>query len=90
MSQVVVVDDNLKDKRLSSKKEEKAIDRDSQFRKWQMSDITGPSLVLKLIGLATMPIVFFWSILGLLSGLALAIAMAIFNGISRLIPKKRG
>ncbi len=89
MSQVVIVDDNLKSKRLQSKKQEAAIDKHSFFKKWQKSDISKPSLVLKLIGIAVAPIVLFWTLIGVLMSAAITLCVFVFKMLSNLIPRSK-
>ncbi len=70
MSQVIVIDDELKQKRDKSAEQEHRIDIEGQFAHWKRSDITGKDLVATAIGFAVLPIVALWAFLtGLIAGM---------------------
>lgn len=84
MSQVIVTDDKLKPKRERTRQQEKQIDRDGQFARWRRNDITGPDPVLKLVGLAVMPVVALWGILLGAMTLMLTLIRGLFRGLGKL------
>jgi hypothetical protein len=81
MSQVVVTDDKLKSRRDQSAKKELQIDREGQFSKWRMSDITKFDPIAAAIGIALLPVFFSWYLIGLL----VKVAVYVGAGFSRLI-----
>lgn len=81
MSQVIVTDDKLKSRREQSARKELQIDREGQFSKWKMSDITKFDPVAAGIGLALLPIFLSWYLIGLVVKMAIYVGA----GISRLI-----
>jgi hypothetical protein len=81
MSQVVVTDDKLKSRRDQSAKKELQIDREGQFAKWRMSDITKFDPIAAAIGIALLPVFFSWYLIGLL----VKVAVYAGAGFSRLI-----
>lgn len=85
MSQVVVTDDNLKQRRLRSGDQERQIDRESQFKKWLKSDITGFDPVAALVGLAVLPVVAVWYALASLVKLSVYVAIGFSRVLGSLI-----
>lgn len=81
MSQVVVTDDKLKSRRDQSAKKELQIDREGQFAKWRMSDITKFDPIAAAIGIALLPVFFSWYLIGLL----VKVAVYAGAGFSRLV-----
>jgi hypothetical protein len=81
MSQVVVTDDSLKQRRLRSGEQERQIDREGQFKKWLKSDITGFDPIAALVGLAVLPVVAVWYLIGFLMKFSIYIGI----GFSRLL-----
>lgn len=81
MSQVIVTDDKLKSRREQSARKELQIDREGQFSKWKMSDITKFDPVAAGVGLALLPIFLSWYLIGLVVKMAIYVGA----GISRLI-----
>ena len=74
MSQVIVTEDSLADKRRASAEQEQKIDVSSRFKQWRRSDITGRDLFATAVGLAVLPPLAFWFFLG---SLATAIMYAV-------------
>jgi hypothetical protein len=81
MSQVIVTEDKLKARRAQSARKEMQIDREGQFSKWQLSDITKFDPVAAGIGLALLPVFVSWYLIGLVIKLAVYVGI----GISRVI-----
>lgn len=79
MSQVIVTNDALAEKRKRSAEQEKKIDVNGRFSKWQMSDISGKDPFATVVGIASLFILGFWFFLG---GIATAIAY-VFRGVMR-------
>lgn len=73
MSQVIVTNDTLKQKREKSAEQEHRIDREGQFQHWKRSDITGKDLPKIAIGFAVLPIAALWAFLTGLIALMLTI-----------------
>ena len=78
---MIVTDDKLKSKREQSARRELQIDREGQFAKWKLSDITKFDPIAAAIGLALLPIFFSWYLIGLI----VKVAVYVGAGISRLI-----
>ena len=89
MSQVIVTQDKLLDKRQRSREQEKHIETNEQFAKWRRSDVTGPDLFRKTVGMAVMPILGLWAIVGGIMAAALGLLRWIFKSLGRLIGGKR-
>lgn len=81
MSQVVVTDDKLKSRRDQSAKKELQIDREGQFAKWRMSDITKFDPIAAAIGIALLPVFFSWYLIGLV----IKVAVYVGAGFSKLV-----
>lgn len=81
MSQVIVTDDKLKSRRAQSARKEMQIDREGQFAKWKLSDITKFDPIAAGIGIALLPVFLSWYLIGLIIKLAIYVGI----GISRVI-----
>lgn len=89
MSQVIVTHDKLKSRREQSARRELQIDREGQFVKWQLSDITKFDPVASAIGLALLPVFFSWYLIGWIVKLAIYIGAGISKSIGTLIGKSK-
>jgi hypothetical protein len=89
LSQVIVTQDKLLDKRQRSREQEKNIETNEQFAKWRRSDVTGPDAFRKLVGLAVMPILGLWAILGGIMATALGLLRAVFKAVGQILGGKR-
>jgi hypothetical protein len=89
MSQVVVTDDKLKSRRDQSAKKELQIDREGQFAKWKMSDITKFDPIAAAIGIALLPVFFSWYLIGLLIKLAVYVGAGFSRLVGLLIGKSK-
>ena len=85
MSQVVVTDDSLKQRRQRSGEQELQIDREGQFKKWLKSDITGFDPIAAVIGLAVLPVVAIWYVLASLVRLSIYASIAFSRLLGSLI-----
>jgi hypothetical protein len=85
MSQVVVTEDNLKARRLKSGDQEKNIDREGLFNKWRRSDITGFDPIAALVGVAALPVLVSWYIIGTIVKVAIFAAIAVSRAVGALI-----
>ena len=81
MSQVVVTHDNLSARRAESGKQERAIVRDGDFKKWRRSDITKFDPFAAAVGVAVAPVAFIWWVLTKFVQLAIFVSI----GLSRLV-----
>ena len=88
MSQVIVTQDNLLDKRQRSREQEKHIETEEQFVKWKRSDVTGPDAFRKTVGMAVMPILGLWAILGGIMAAALGLLRWFFRVLGRVLGGK--
>ncbi|MGE0174392.1 MAG: hypothetical protein AB7T49_16470 [Oligoflexales bacterium] len=79
MSQVIVEEDNLKDKRLKSKTEEARIQVDSAFKKWQNPSGAMLNLIQKGAGIAALPVALFWTAMSAVLGILMGIVAQIFH-----------
>ncbi len=89
MSQVVVTDDKLKASRECSKAQEHRIKTEEGFARWRRSDITGADPVAKAIGLAVLPVLGLWAILGVIGAVMLELVNALFKVLGNLIGGKK-
>lgn len=85
MSQVVVTDDTLKQRRLRSGEQERQIDREGQFKKWLKSDITGFDPVAAVIGVAVLPVVAIWYFLASLVRLAVYVSITFSRVVGSIV-----
>ncbi len=88
MSQVIVTNDNLKEKRTQSSEQEHQIDRDAVVMRWRLSSVTGKSPVLAVIGLLFLPVALFWGFLLLLIGLVVAVIRLAFAFMGTIWPRR--
>lgn len=88
MSQVIVTQDNLLDRRQRSREQERHIDTDAQFVKWKRSDVTGPDVFRKTVGLAVMPVLGLWAICGGIMAAALGLLRSIFRALGHALGGK--
>jgi hypothetical protein len=84
MSIVIVTKDQLNQKRDFTRNQEQHIDKEQMFQKWRLSDVTKPSLVLKVIGMAFMPIVIFWGVLMVGVSFAMSLLLVTLKGLSKV------
>lgn len=84
MSQVIITEDQLKDRRQQSAAQEHKINRDGVVARFRKSDVTGFDPIKKAIGLAALPIVAIWSAILFAIGLAIGISGVIFRGIGKI------
>ncbi len=89
MSQVIVTEDQLKDKRLKSGAQERAIERESGFDQWRRSDVTKADGFKRVVGLGTYPIVALWSVLLGLIYLVVQVFKVAIGAIGKMAWKKQ-
>ena len=84
MSQVIVTKDKFSAARKATAAQESAISKEDQFDKWRISDISKPNPIMKVLGLAFLPIVLAWT--GLLAGVGFALSIVVFllKGLSKI------
>jgi len=85
LSQVVVTDDKLKDKRDQSREQERRIDVRSVTKKWLRSDISGRDPIATAVGIAVLPIVAIWSFLGAFITVMLLAVRFLMVGIGKVV-----
>ena len=85
MSQVVVTEDNLSERRQASKLQESRIEREASFAKWRRSDISGRDPIAFLAGLAFAPIAAIWTVFALVIAVIFSVFKVIFKAIGSLI-----
>jgi hypothetical protein len=79
LSQVIVTDDKLKQKREKSAEQELRIDREGQFQRWRRNDITGKDMVATAIGFAALPVVGLWAFLTAMIAAMLTLCQYLFK-----------
>ena len=90
MSQVVVTKDALDKKRQKSHSQEKAIDRNSVFKKWQMSSSAEHyDPLTKIVGIAILPVLFLWGFLASVMLIVINAIKAILNILANMVGKKK-
>jgi hypothetical protein len=85
MSQVVVTEDALKARRIKSGDQERKIDREGLFNQWRRSDITRFDPVAALVGVAALPVLVSWYIIGTVVKVAIYVAIGISRVLGALI-----
>lgn len=73
MSQVIVTDDNLREKRQFTRQQEMKISTEDMYARWRIANVKQMRPLGLLIGLASLPIVAFWGLLLVLIGFSLSI-----------------
>jgi hypothetical protein len=89
MSQVVVTADSLKARRLKSGEREEQIDREGEFDKWRIASIAGFDPIAAAVGLAVMPIVISWYIIGFFVKFAIYVAISVSRVVGHLLGAKK-
>jgi hypothetical protein len=80
VSQVIVTQDVLTPERERARQEEHKIDKDSEYRKWQLGDPTkNLPLVRAILAPIVLPLIAFWTLLSIVVGGALFLVMAIMR-----------
>jgi hypothetical protein len=88
VSQVIVTQDNLSERREASRKQERMIDTDSGVKKWQLGDIVkGDPGFRKFLLVALSPLFAFWGILMIGVSFALGLFSFIMRVLGSLIPR---
>ena len=89
MSQVIIVKDSYDAERAISRAQEHKISKEVEFEHWRLPDVTKPSVVAKLVGLALLPALAFWVLLMAALSLALTFAGYLFHGLANLVGKHK-
>ncbi len=90
MSQVVVQNDRLKEKRQKTLAEEKGITKDLYFARFRKtSDATKTTMVERVIGLAVLPVAAFWGLLTTILSAGVAFSIGIFRILGSLFGGKK-
>ncbi len=86
MSQVIVTDDLLKQKRESTRAQEAKISREEMFTRWRKSNIVGKKDPVKfVITLALLPVLALWALLTGFIYVVIAICEGIFKVLGKLV-----
>jgi len=86
VSQVVVTDDVLRDKRQKSALQEQQISCENGLDKWRMRSLHNKKHpLMTVVGIALSPILAAWAFLMLCVGYALGLAAFIFVGMRRIL-----
>ena len=85
MSQVVVTEDKLSERRQASRLQESRIEREASFAKWRRSDISGRDPVAFLAGLAFAPIAIIWTVFTLIIAAIFSVFKFIFRALGGLL-----
>jgi hypothetical protein len=89
MSQVIVEEDNLKEKRLKSKGEESRIRIDTTFKKWQNPNSKLVDLIQKGVGVAVLPVALIWGGMSAVLGLLMGAVAQIFHFVGGFFGTKK-
>lgn len=81
MSQVIVEEDKLKEKRLRSAQEEHLIQRETEHQKWLATNTFGLSAIAKGAAVVFLPVALFWAALSFLMTAILRILATVFRFI---------
>jgi len=85
LSQVIVTNDALKQRRAKSREQEHQISRDESFEHWRRSDITGHDRFKAMVGYAVVPVLVLWGVLAGLGAIVLDILNVIFKVLGRIV-----
>lgn len=88
MSQVIVEEDNLKEKREKSRELERKIQIEGVHQKWHLGGTAGVGALAKMIAIAGLPVIALWTGIGILIGAAFKIIGGLFRFIGGFISKK--
>lgn len=89
MSQVIVTNDKLNQKRKLSADQEHKIDRDGMFTRWRRNDITGRDPLTNLIGFAVLPIWALWTALTALIFAVIWVLEQVFKVLGKIFGGKK-
>jgi hypothetical protein len=82
VSQVIIIEDKLSERRSSSREQEQKIDINTVHRGWHKNDIAPRALMVRKIAFVIfLPIFLFWSLLVL----AITVAVFFFTSILKLL-----
>ena len=87
MSQVVVTSDKYKKAREESLELERKIDTHGFTANWRISDATKTTFIERVLGVAFMGVLAFWSFLLICLGVSFAFCLGIFKVLSKLISR---
>ena len=85
MSQVIVTEDVLQDKRDASRIQEEKITQDSRIRKWSKSDISGKDPIAMLVGIAFLPVLAAWTCILALMMFMMTCLRYLFKGLGMIV-----
>ena len=85
LSQVIVTNDALSQKREKSREQERRISREDSFQHWRRSDITGHDGFKAMVGYGVVPILALWGLLAGLGAVVLDILNVIFKVLGRMV-----
>lgn len=89
MSQVIIEEDQLKEKRLKTREQERRIDRESVHAKWQIGGTAGLSFIARAAGIALLPVALLWAGFIALISLAFRIVGRLFQVLGKLVGGER-
>ena len=89
MSQVIVEEDGLNEKRERSKLQERKIDTIGDFAKWQKGGQQGQALIAKLAGIAILPVALFWSLLYFIGTAVITVFARLFDMLGGFKDKRK-
>ena len=83
MSLIASTPDSMQELRKKSIAQERLIDRNGELNHWKISDATQTTLIEKALGIAVLPLAFFWTFLMASLSLGLAFCLLIFRILGR-------
>jgi hypothetical protein len=89
MSQVIVTNDNLNKEREFTRQQEHKISKEAMYQRWRLANVNQMRPLAVLIGLASVPVVFFWGFLLLLMGASLSIFIGILKVLGQFVRSKK-
>jgi hypothetical protein len=89
VSQVIVTNDNLRERRQRTRGQEAKIDRESAMARFRFGDITGRDPVEILIGVALLPVVAFWAFITAISTVALYFMRLLLAVLGKIVGGSR-
>ncbi len=88
MSQVIVTDDNLREKRQHTRQQELNISTEAMYGRWRIANVKQMRPLAALIAIASVPVVVFWGFLLLFIGLSLSAFTVILQVLGKVFGSK--
>jgi len=85
MSQVIITNDSLREKREASRLAEKRINRDVITKSWMMPTLPKRDPIAMIAGVLAIPIAAFWAVMIAFLSLMMGAVLWLFRGLAKII-----